>query len=208
MRRLISLLMAAILVAAPLATVGVAVAGDKHGGGGGGGREQGGGRGDQGGGRSEGRGGEGGRWMGGGRGAPAPQPVQRGGEFRGGGDYRGGGDIRRGGDNRGGPRLERVDPHSDPRAYSRGEPPRGDYSAEPRRADPRYDPRAYGPPPGAYSTAPRRGGYLPPMSGEAVQDYGRLRLRPPPRGYAWVRTSGGYALQSTMTGQVFDVVPY
>jgi Ni/Co efflux regulator RcnB len=41
-----------------------------------------------------------------------------------------------------------------------------------------------------------------------IQDYGRFRLRAPPRGYAWMRTGAGYALVSTATGQVFDVVPY
>lgn len=94
-------------------------------------------------------------------------------------------------------RSEAYDPRSDPRA--------GAY-----RADPRYDPRTAAPPPAnAYSAAPRRGGYLGPgSSGAVIQDYGRYRLRPPPRGYAWVRTPGGMALMSQSTGQVFDVVPY
>jgi Ni/Co efflux regulator RcnB len=47
----------------------------------------------------------------------------------------------------------------------------------------------------------------PDHRGGVVEDYGRYRLRPPPRGYSWVRVGGGYALVSTMTGQVFDVVP-
>jgi Ni/Co efflux regulator RcnB len=41
-----------------------------------------------------------------------------------------------------------------------------------------------------------------------IQDPGRYRLRPPPRGYDWVRTPAGMALVSRSTGQVFDVVPY
>lgn len=132
-----------------------------------------------------GRGGEhgGGRWNGGGgRGAPAPR------------DYRGEG---RGGEGRGDGRYERIDPRGGPR---------GDYRYE-QRMDPRYDPRVYAPPPNAYSRSPRRGGYLGP-GGEVIQDYGRFRLRPPPRGYEWVRTPGGMALVSQGTGQVFDVVPY
>lgn len=173
MRRLISLLAAAALVACPLAAAGVAMAGDHHGGGGG---------------HEQGRGQEGPRWNGGDRGAPAPQP------YRGGGEYRGG--------DRGGGRVERVDPRSDPRSY-----PRGEYRAAPTY-DPRYYSRGYGPPPPG-GPAPRRGGYLGPQSGgEVIQDYGRFRLRAPPRGYAWVHTPGGMALVSQATGQVFDVVPY
>jgi Ni/Co efflux regulator RcnB len=183
MRRLISVLAAAALVATPLATAGVAMAKDHDGGGG----EH--GRGDEGRGERHGRGDEG-RGPGGGRGAPMPW---RGGEDRGGGrEYRG--DEGRGG-YPGGGRWDRPDPRYEPR-YD-------------RRAEPRYDPRAYGPPPGAYAPAPHRGGYLPPQAGGSViQDYGRFRLRAPPRGYAWMRTGGGYALVSTATGQVFDVVPY
>jgi Ni/Co efflux regulator RcnB len=187
MRRLISVLAAAALVATPLATAGVAVAKDHDGGGD---------RGDHGRGEQHGRGDEG-RGPGGGRGAPMPW---RGGEDRGGGrDYRGGGGYPGGaypgGGYPGGGRGERAEPRYEPR-YE-------------RRAEPRYDPRAYGPPPGAYAPAPHRGGYLPPQAGgPAIQDYGRFRLRAPPRGYAWVRTGGGYALVSTATGQVFDVVPY
>jgi hypothetical protein len=137
------------------------------------------GRGDEG----RGRGGEdrgGGREYRGGGGYPG---VYRGGGYPGGG-YPGGGYP-------GGGRWDRAEPRDE------------------RRVEPRYDPRAYGPPPGAYAPAPHRGGYLPPQAGgDVVQDYGRFRLRPPPRGYAWIRTAGGYALVSTATGQVFDVVPY
>jgi len=65
---------------------------------------------------------------------------------------------------------------------------------------------AYGPPPGYYQ--PRRGGYLPPEArGGVVQDYGRYRLRPPPRGYAWVRSGRAMMLMDMNTGQVFDVIP-
>ena len=58
-----------------------------------------------------------------------------------------------------------------------------------------------------YAPSPRRGGYLPPQAGGAMPDYGRYRLRPPPRGFVWVRTGNGFAMVSRETGQVFDVVP-
>lgn len=54
----------------------------------------------------------------------------------------------------------------------------------------------------------RRGGYIPPNVGvPVIEDHNRLRLRAPPRGYAWVRVPGGYALVSEQTGQIFDMVP-
>jgi Ni/Co efflux regulator RcnB len=185
MRRLISLLAAVLVVATPLATAGGAVAEGHHEGRGGGG---GGGGGD-------------GHWASPSRAGP-PAGYRGGGEFRG-GEFRGGGRDE-GFEPRNFPRNEpRNDPRGDPRGYSRGE-----YRSEPR-PDPRYDPRAYGAPPSAYRAAPRRGGYLGRQyGGEVIQDYGRFRLRPPPRGYEWVRTPNGMAMVSTMTGQVFDVVPY
>lgn len=79
---------------------------------------------------------------------------------------------------------------SDRGAYDRGE----------RRGD-EADERAH------YAPSPRRGGYLPPQAGGAMPDYGRYRLRPPPRGFVWVRTGNGFAMVSRETGQVFDVVP-
>ncbi|MDB5477077.1 MAG: hypothetical protein JWP49_2588, partial [Phenylobacterium sp.] len=67
-------------------------------------------------------------------------------------------------------------------------------------------PEAYGPPPGYYP--PRRGAYLPPQArGGVVQDYGRYRLRLPPRGYVWVRSGRATMLMDMNTGQVFDVIP-
>ncbi|HEX3364826.1 RcnB family protein [Phenylobacterium sp.] len=129
-----------------------------------------------------------GRWMGQrqgqGQGPPrgAPGEAYRGDEYRGASGY---------------------DPRSYPQAVDPRVDPRGGY-----RADPRYDPRAYAAPPG-YGGAARRGGYLGPGGGgEVIQDPERLRLRPPPRGYEWVRTSRGWAMVSQSTRQVFDVVPY
>jgi Ni/Co efflux regulator RcnB len=124
-----------------------------------------------------------------GRQAPAQgQQAYRGEEYRGGG-------------------AAGYDPRSFPQAAPRMDPrmdPRSGY-----RADPRYDPRAYAAPPSYAGGAARRGGYLGPGSrGEVIQDPGRLRLRPPPRGYQWVQTPHGWAMVSQSTGQVFDVVPY
>ena len=112
---------------------------------------------------------------------------QRGGE-RGGwnrGEPRG--EVR--GEARGGPRFEpRNEPRMDPRPESRAE----------ARAEGR---------PGGFGPAPRRGGHLAGQGGATIDDYARYRLRPPPRGYAWVRVGGGFALVAGATGQVFDVVP-
>lgn len=94
-------------------------------------------------------------------------------------------------------------------------PPRSEESGrwespgEPRgepRGDPRGDPRGYVPQ-GGYPPVPRRGGYMGLQGGSTIGDYGRYRLRPPPRGYNWVRVGGGFALVGP-NGQVFDVVPY
>jgi Ni/Co efflux regulator RcnB len=119
-----------------------------------------------------------------------------GGEQHGGHRGEGHGSEGRGGDHRGG--GERGAPPSWARSGGRWERGPG--------------PEAYGPPPGAYLPPryypPRRGGYLPPQArGGVVQDYGRYRLRPPPRGYAWVRSGRATMLMDMNTGQVFDVIP-
>ena len=55
----------------------------------------------------------------------------------------------------------------------------------------------------------RQGSYLPPAyENGRIVDYARYRLRPPPRGYAWVRVGRSYALVSLATGQVFEMVPF
>ena len=129
-------------------------------------------------------------------------------------DHRDGGERRaeRGGGREAGPPARGEARGEDRGGRERGGSRRGD---EARRD---YgDPRGYdGPPPQSYAPqyapqyAPsaRRGGYLPPEAGGPVADYGRFRLRQPPRGYAWVRTANGYAMVSVATGQVFDVVPF
>jgi Ni/Co efflux regulator RcnB len=117
-----------------------------------------------------------------------------------------GGWVHEGG--RGGPPAwARCEPRGEPRGESRGErgPPPG---WERREAPP---PGAYyGPPPGEYESHGylRRGGRLPPdVRGEVVPDPGRYRLRPPPRGYNWVRVGNAFALMNMETGQLFDIIP-
>jgi Ni/Co efflux regulator RcnB len=95
------------------------------------------------------------------------------------------------------------------RAYPRGEErrseaPRGRWEEGDRR---RYDDDGAYPPPYVRPGPARRGGYLPDVyRGGVVNDYQRYRLRPPPRGYAWVRVGGGFALVSMEDGRIFDMV--
>jgi Ni/Co efflux regulator RcnB len=98
------------------------------------------------------------------------------------------------GEDRGG--RERGGPQRDGEARRNYGGPRGDNGPPPQTYAPQNAPNA------------RRGGYLAPEAGGPVADYGRYRLRQPPRGYAWVRTADGYAMVSIATGQVFDVVPF
>ncbi|MGZ3401951.1 MAG: RcnB family protein [Phenylobacterium sp.] len=179
MRRLISLLAAVVIVAGPLATAGAAMAKDEH-------REE----------HREQQAPRGalGRLFGGGRqNAPA---------YRGAQEYR---------YERPEMRDPRSDPRSDPRNDPRNDPRMNGYRSE-ASPDPRYDPRAYGPAapaPNPYYSAPRRGGYVGPgTNGAVIQDPGRYRLRPPPRGYVWMRTPNGMAMVSQSTGQIYDMVPY
>lgn len=53
----------------------------------------------------------------------------------------------------------------------------------------------------------RRGTYLPSCyNGFVVTNYGSCRLRPPPRGYHWVRVNNDYLLVAIATGLIFDVI--
>ena len=179
MKRLIPIFAAVIALAGPLAAGGEAAAKDHQGG-------------DRGA-RSSDRGGDRGGQRGGDRGGSDRS-------YRGGGDR--GGYERRGGDDRGRSYERPVYP-------SRGGPPQNyrENRGEPYRGDRRgyeYD----GPPPQSYAPpSARRGGYMPPQAAPPVQDPGRYRLRPPPRGFTWVRTANGYAMVG-QDGRVFDVVPY
>jgi len=53
----------------------------------------------------------------------------------------------------------------------------------------------------------QRGQYMSPyVRTYVVYDYGRYRLRPPPRGFVWVRADNDYLLVASATGVVFDVI--
>ncbi|MEY4248725.1 MAG: hypothetical protein RJA87_358 [Pseudomonadota bacterium] len=53
----------------------------------------------------------------------------------------------------------------------------------------------------------QRGQYMSPyVRTYVVYDYGRHRLRPPPRGFVWVRADNDYLLVAAATGVIFDVI--
>lgn len=76
----------------------------------------------------------------------------------------------------------------------------------------------YGAPPSAYYRSPyyrpgyhawRRGAYLPPYyrsRGYVIYDYGRYRLRHPPRGYYWYRSGSDFILAAIATGLIYEVI--
>ncbi|MDO9337253.1 MAG: DUF3824 domain-containing protein [Caulobacteraceae bacterium] len=78
----------------------------------------------------------------------------------------------------------------------------------------------YGPPPSAYYNDPyyrpgyaawRRGAYLPSYyrsNSYRVYDYGRYRLRAPPRGYYWYRSGNDYLLAAIATGLIYEVITH
>lgn len=79
---------------------------------------------------------------------------------------------------------------------------------EDRRPDERRRPALRDDSPDLPPGPARRGGYLPDRyRAGAVDDYQRYRLRPPPRGYMWVRIDRGFALVSMDDGRIFDVIP-
>ena len=133
-------------------------------------------------------------------------------------------DDRRGDHDRGG-RWDRNDRNDRDGRWDRSDRNgRGDHDD---RRDRRWDDRryngywyntrwAYGPPPQAYWGNPnfrpgynqwRRGSYLPGYyRGYVVNDYSSYRLRPPPRGYHWVRVNSDYLLVAIATGLIFDII--
>lgn len=92
------------------------------------------------------------------------------------------------------------------RGGERGAPPPGWIRREAPAPGYYGPPPGYGPPPRPYGV--RRGGYLPPeVRGGVIDNYDRYRLRPPPRGYSWVRVGNAFLLMNMATGQIFDVIP-
>lgn len=119
-------------------------------------------------------------------------------------------------DDRRGDRYDRRDDRRDDRRYDRREDRRWDSR---RNNGYYYNGRwSYGPPPQSYYGRPgyrpgyaawRRGAYLPGYyrgGGYVVYDYGRYRLRPPPRGYYWYRVGNDYLLAAIATGLIFEVI--
>ncbi|MDP1631487.1 MAG: RcnB family protein [Caulobacter sp.] len=129
--------------------------------------------------------------------------------------------------------YDRRDDRRDDRRYDRRESRRD--SRQDYRRDQRWDSRTrwnggqhngyyynnqwhYGPPPTTYYGRPgyapghaawRRGAYLPSYyrsRGYVVSDYGRYRLRPPPRGYYWYRDGNDFLLAAVATGLILDVI--
>lgn len=73
----------------------------------------------------------------------------------------------------------------------------------------RYDRSKYVKPPGYRKRAWRRGERLPPpyyARRYIVHDYHVYRLRPPPRGYHWVRVDGDVVLAAVASGLIVQVV--
>ena len=129
-----------------------------------------------------------------------------------GGEEHGHGGYERGHEGRGAPQggppgwSRRGGERGPPPGWARGEGRSGGWARAPAPS-----PYGYGPPSGAYGPprpyGVRRGGYLPPeVRGGVVGDYGRYRLRPPPRGYTWVRVGNAFLLVDEATGQIFDVI--
>lgn len=112
---------------------------------------------------------------------------------RGNGRSEGRGDERRGDDRR----SERSDDRRRGGGRDDGGRDDGGRRGYERRDDDREDGRGRRGP----------GGYLPPNSrGGVVTDPSRYRLRPAPRGYAWVRMGNGFALVSLSDGRIYDRV--
>ena len=76
------------------------------------------------------------------------------------------------------------------------------------RAPVRFNSRGYVRPHGYYAHRWRRGDRLPPAwrgSAYVIPNYALYRLRPPPRGYYWVRVNNNAVLAAVATGVVVDV---
>ena len=85
---------------------------------------------------------------------------------------------------------------------------RRDHSYD-HRYDSRYKVVRYSPPKGYRYTRWHRGAYLPAAyyaPRYVVHNYSTYRLRPPPRGYHWVRVDNDVILAAIATGLVANVV--
>lgn len=95
----------------------------------------------------------------------------------------------------------------DDRHYRDGHHDRGEHRG-PMRGHEHFDSDRYERPHGWYAHLWRRGDRLPPAyreSGYVIPDPVVYRLRPPPRGYYWVRVDNNAVLAVVATGVVVDV---
>jgi Ni/Co efflux regulator RcnB len=113
------------------------------------------------------------------------------------------------------------DRHGHDRGHDRGHDDRGrhddrrwhdDRGWQGRREPPRYYGHGYyngpayyhrPPPPRYYGHWERGHRYY--GGNTVVYDYGSYRLRPPPRGYHWVRENNDFLLVAVATGIIFDI---
>jgi Ni/Co efflux regulator RcnB len=119
------------------------------------------------------------------------------------------------------PSLAAADP--DRRGQDRAHWEQREDRRDERRHERRDDRDRYAPPPRAFAPPMaygydsyrhdhgrrhwQRGQYMSPyVRTYVVYDYGRHRLRPPPRGFVWVRADHDYLLVATATGLIFDVI--
>lgn len=120
---------------------------------------------------------------------------QRRGDPRARGEWRG-----RQGDER--PQVERYQAQARDRGYDEERARRYEDDRRARSAPPEAPP-----PRMLRAPSPRRGGYLPDSyRGAVVDDYRAYRLRPPPRGFSWVRVGAGFALVDMSDGRIYDMV--
>ena len=78
-----------------------------------------------------------------------------------------------------------------------------------RHSHARYHVVRYAPPPGYRHYAWRQGAHLPRAyyaPRYVVHNYAAYRLRPPPRGYHWVRVDNDVVLAAVTTGLVMQVI--
>lgn len=112
------------------------------------------------------------------------------------------------------PQDQRHDEHrNDHRDQHRGDyrgehGDRGDRRGEMRHEHEDFDSGSYHRPHGYYEHRWRRGDRLPPAyraPAYVIPDPTAYRLRPPPRGYYWVRVDNNAVLAAVATGVVVDV---
>ncbi|MEP9378991.1 RcnB family protein [Aquabacter sp. CN5-332] len=99
-------------------------------------------------------------------------------------------------------------PYGHPGQYNQPGPhnPPGQYNPPgPRGPNGYVQPR----PPGAQANPyawRKKGGHLPHGRGQVVNDYRRYKLKPPPRGYHWVRDGDNYMMVGITSGIISSIL--